>query len=269
MPKKITATTPTPAKGGKDKKTYKPKGKNENALFEKRPRSFHVGGDLPPKRDLTRFLKWPRYIKLQRQRRILLNRLKVPPTINQFSKALDKTAAQQLFKLLLKYRPETKIAKKKRLLEAAKAKAEKKEVDMKKPTSVKYGVNHVTTLVEQKKAKLVVIAHDVDPIELVVWLPTLCRKMEVPYVVVKGKSRLGSVVHQKTATAVAFTDVNKDDANTLKELATLAMDTYNKNNDLRRMWGGGKLGTKRIALLRKREKAVKREEASRQKAAAM
>lgn len=45
----------------------------------------------------------------------------------------------------------------------------------------------------QNKAQLVVIAHDVDPIELVVWLPALCRKMEIPYCIVKGKSRLGSV----------------------------------------------------------------------------
>lgn len=46
----------------------------------------------------------------------------------------------------------------------------------------------------QNKAQLVVIAHDVDPIELVVWLPALCRKMEIPYCIVKGKSRLGSVI---------------------------------------------------------------------------
>jgi hypothetical protein len=45
----------------------------------------------------------------------------------------------------------------------------------------------------QKKSQLVVIAHDVDPIELVVWLPALCRKMEIPYCIVKGKSRLGAV----------------------------------------------------------------------------
>jgi len=41
-------------------------------------------------------------------------------------------------------------------------------------------------------------AHDVDPIELVVFLPALCRKMGVPYVIVKGKARLGTVVHKKT-----------------------------------------------------------------------
>lgn len=36
----------------------------------------------------------------------------------------------------------------------------------KKPIVLKYGINHVTNLVEQKKAQLVVIAHDVDPIEV-------------------------------------------------------------------------------------------------------
>lgn len=53
---------------------------------------------------------------------------------------------------------------------------------------VKYGA-----FMFQNKAQLVVIAHDVDPIELVVWLPALCRKMGVPYAIVKGKSRLGQV----------------------------------------------------------------------------
>ena len=38
-----------------------------------------------------------------------------------------------------------------------------------------------------------VIAHDVDPIELVIWLPALCRKMGIPYCIVKGKARLGQV----------------------------------------------------------------------------
>jgi len=66
-----------------------------------------------------------------------------------------------------------------------------------KPLFVKYGLNHVTELIESKKAKLVIIAHDVDPIELVVWLPALCRKMNVPYVIIKGKARLGHVVHKK------------------------------------------------------------------------
>lgn len=56
---------------------------------------------------------------------------------------------------------------------------------------IKFGLKHVTTLIEEQKASLVVIAHDVSPIELVVWLPALCRKMGVPYCILKGKVRLG------------------------------------------------------------------------------
>ena len=60
--------------------------------------------------------------------------------------------------------------------------------EKKKPVVVKYGLNHITGLVESKKASLVVIAHDVDPIEMVVWLPALCKRMDVPYVIVKVKT---------------------------------------------------------------------------------
>lgn len=62
-----------------------------NPLFEKRPKNF-IGQDIS-KRDLTRFVKWPRYIWLQRQRAILYKQLKVPPAINQFTQALDRQTA--------------------------------------------------------------------------------------------------------------------------------------------------------------------------------
>lgn len=47
-------------------------------------------------------------------------------------------------------------------------------------------VNTVTTLVENKKGQLVVVAHIVDLIEPVFFLPTLCCKMPVPYYIIKG-----------------------------------------------------------------------------------
>ena len=72
-----------------------------------------------------------------------------------------------------------------RLLKEAEAQSSGKSTDKKKPVVVKYGLNHITSLVESGKAQLVVIAHDVDPIELVVWLPALCKKMNIPYVIVK------------------------------------------------------------------------------------
>ena len=175
----------------------------QNPLIEKRPRNFGIGQDIQPRRNLSRMVKWPEYVRLQRQKKILNLRLKVPPAIAQFANALDRNTAAQTFKLLNKYKPETKAEKKERLHKEATAVSEgkKKEDVSKKPYAVKYGLNHVVGLIENKKAGLVLIPNDVDPIELVIFLPALCRKMGVPYAIVKGKARLGVVVHEKVCSA--------------------------------------------------------------------
>lgn len=72
----------------------------KSPLFEKNARNFRIGGDIQPKRDLTRFVKWPKYIRHQRQKRILLQRLKVPPALNQFQKTLDKNQGKSLYSRL-------------------------------------------------------------------------------------------------------------------------------------------------------------------------
>jgi len=54
-----------------------------------RPKNFRIGNDIQPKRDMTRFVKWPKYVRIQRQKRILLKRLKVPPVLNQFTHTMD------------------------------------------------------------------------------------------------------------------------------------------------------------------------------------
>ncbi|XP_024017839.1 60S ribosomal protein L7a-2 [Morus notabilis] len=235
-----------------------------NPLFEKRPKQFGIGGALPPKRDLHRFVKWPKTVQIQRKKRILKQRLKVPPALNQFTKTLDKNLATSLFKLLLKYRPEDKAEKKERLLKRAQAEAEGKTAEAKKPIVVKYGLNHVTYLIEQNKAQLVVIAHDVDPIELVVWLPALCRKMEIPYCIVKGKSRLGSIVHKKTAAALCLTTVkNEDKLEFSKVLEAIKANFNDKYDEYRKKWGGGIMGSKSQAKTRAKEKLLAKEAAQR------
>lgn len=187
---------------------------------------------------MSRFVKWPKYIRIQRQKAVLQKRLKVPPPINQFTQTADKQTgtliyslnflvnqsekyyllvsnhddfcicylkgfedsftttlkylkftrefafsflfflnrsnkfvdvvlATTLFKLLEKYRPETAIQKKERLKARAEAKVAKKvDTPTKRPNTIRSGCNTVTSLVEQKKAQLVVIAHDVDPLEV-------------------------------------------------------------------------------------------------------
>lgn len=77
------------------------------------------------------------------------------------------STAREVVNLLNKYRPESKIARKLRLKKLAEDQAAGKDTILtKKPIVVQQGINKVTTLVEQKKAKLVVISHDVDPIEV-------------------------------------------------------------------------------------------------------
>merc|ERR1712095_201994 len=229
----------------------------KNPLFVARPRSFEIGQHIQPKRDLSRFVRWPKYIRLQRQKAVLQTRLKVPPPINQFSQALDKQTATQLFKLLDKYRPETKQDKKERLRERAEARAAGKDD---KPTKrgpvVRHGVNTVTTLVEKKKAKLVVIANDVDPIELVLFFPALCRKMGVPYCIVKNKARIGRVVRRKTTTCLAITNVESSDRTALNKLVDTVKTNYNERaKEIKKHWGGSSLGNKSTARINKQKKA--------------
>eukprot|EP00825_Cyclidium_porcatum_P026258 TRINITY_DN282_c0_g1_i25.p1 TRINITY_DN282_c0_g1~~TRINITY_DN282_c0_g1_i25.p1 ORF type:complete len:259 (+),score=58.69 TRINITY_DN282_c0_g1_i25:333-1109(+) len=251
------------AKGGKKKlgKSTKKTDKVKNPLFDSKPKSLRAGtGEFLGKRDLTRFVKWPRYILFQRQKRILLSRIKVPPQIHQFSHTLDKNQSQNLYKFLTKYIPESATQKKERLLEAAKQKQEGKIVEQKKPVTLKYGLNHITSLVENKQAKLVAIAHDVDPIELVLWLPQLCRKNEVPFCFIKGKALLGKLVHKKTATAVALTDVKPEDKSSLDIFQKAYRTLYLDNLDLKKQWGGNKLGIKSQHHKEKREKALEQEQ---------
>jgi len=266
MSGKKKAPAKAPAAAPSAKKESKKDWKSDHAhLFKKAPRDYRVGRDILAKRDLSRYVKWPRYVRIQRQRTILKKRLKVPPAINQFSRTLEKNQAQNLFKLLVKYRPETKDQKKKRLLESAKAEAKKEESEeakaAKKPKVIKYGLNHVTTLIENKKAQLVVIAHDVDPIELVVWLPALCRKFDIPYAIVKGKARLGYLVHKKTASVIALTDVKKEDQAALAQQITSFRALFNDNANDRKKWGGGVMGVKANHVTRYRQKLAEKEAA--------
>jgi large subunit ribosomal protein L7Ae len=183
----------------------------------------------------------------------------VPGQINQFTHTLERDQANKLFKLLSKYTPETKQEKRQRLKEEANNKNEKKEQkDSDKPMHIKFGLNHVTTLVENKKAQLVAIAHDVVPVEMMLHLPALCRKMDVAYCFVKGKARLGSLVHQKTATCLALTEVNKEDMHDLDNLQSFCKSTFNNNTGIRTVEGEPVFGIKNQQKRRRGKKRSKK-----------
>jgi large subunit ribosomal protein L7Ae len=315
--KQVAAKKAAPAKKPAGEKKPKLNQHQRIRMLIQRPaKIFRIGQDLPPKRDMTRCVRWPKYIRLQRQRHVLLKRLKMPPPLNHFNHTLDKTTATQLFKILHKYRPEEAQAKKRRRLEAAKLLAKAKRIDAakiadekahkaavakktpeapkkkaekrtgapvkpeapkmkpsavrdalatlsaKKPIFLKKGLNHVTSLVEKGKAQLVVIAHDVDPIELVVWLPALCRKKKIPYCVIKGKARLGALVHQKTAAVVALTNVRKEDRAEFDAVLEVCRSQYNDNAPLLKQWSEQKFGSKHREAEAKHLRRIAKEEAS-------
>eukprot|EP01063_Lacrimia_lanifica_P012242 TRINITY_DN1886_c0_g1_i1.p3 TRINITY_DN1886_c0_g1~~TRINITY_DN1886_c0_g1_i1.p3 ORF type:complete len:248 (+),score=149.48 TRINITY_DN1886_c0_g1_i1:75-818(+) len=235
-----------PAAAKKPVKTAVTAESAKNPLFVSRPKDFGVGNDIPPKRDVSRFVRWPKYIIRQRQKRVLERRLKVPPSLNLFRSTLDKQTKAELFKLLAKYKPETDKERTERLTkDAAAKKADAKATASKKRAMVKFGIQQVTRMIEEKRAKLVVIAHDVDPIEIVVWLPALCKAQGIPYCIVKGKAALGRLVGMKTTTCLCLDAVNNEDNSTFAKMTDACNSGFNSTYDEKKKhWGGCEMGRK-------------------------
>ncbi|KAE8699942.1 Detected protein of confused Function [Hibiscus syriacus] len=90
----------------------------------------------------------------------------------------------------------------------------------------------------------------------------LCRKMEVPYCIVKGKSRLGSIVHKKTASVSCLTTVkNEDKLDFSKILEAIKANFNDKYDEYRKKWGGGVMGSKSQARTKAKEKLLAKEAA--------
>lgn len=72
--------------------------------------------------------------------------------------------------------------------------------------------------------------------------------------------RLGKLVHKKTATAVCLTAVRPEDKHSLEKVSDAVKTNYNERQDeIRRHWGGGIMGGKSQAKVAKLEKAKAKE----------
>jgi large subunit ribosomal protein L7Ae len=85
---------------------------------------------------------------------------------------------------------------------------------------VKKGTNEATKAVERSQAKLVVIAEDVDPPEVIAHLPLLCDERKIPYVFVPEKNKLGSAVGIDVSCAAACILREGEAAGLIKEIIT-------------------------------------------------
>jgi len=75
------------------------------------------------------------------------------------------------------------------------------------------GSNEATKQVERSQAKLVVMAEDVTPEEILAHMPVLCEEKNIPYAYVPSKEELGNAagLHVGTA-AIAVVNPGKDKA---------------------------------------------------------
>jgi large subunit ribosomal protein L7Ae len=72
---------------------------------------------------------------------------------------------------------------------------------------VRIGTNEVTKSSERAEAKLVVMAEDVDPVEILAHVPMLCEEKRIPYLYVPKKQRLGqSAGLTKSAASIAVVE---------------------------------------------------------------
>jgi large subunit ribosomal protein L7Ae len=92
---------------------------------------------------------------------------------------------------------------------------------------VRVGTNEVTKSSERAEAKLVVMAEDVDPVEILVHIPMLCEEKRIPYLYVGKKQRLGQAVGlSKSAASVAI--VEPGEAKALLDELALAFQSLKK-----------------------------------------
>jgi large subunit ribosomal protein L7Ae len=92
---------------------------------------------------------------------------------------------------------------------------------------VRVGTNEVTKSTERSEAKLIVMAEDVDPVEILVHIPMLCEEKRIPYIYVPKKQRLGqSAGLSKSAASIAI--VEAGEAKVLLDEITQAYPTLKK-----------------------------------------
>ena len=161
-----------------------------------------VGQDIQPKKDLTRFVKWPNTFAFSARRSSSASASKSLPPLSSSRTRSTRTPPRSCSSCSTstvrrrsrrRRRPLSGRRHRRRCVLVVDGVGVHRidyssTQDSKKPLFVKYGLNHTVALIEAKKASLVVIARDVDTIELVVFLSALCRRMGVPYVIVSGRS---------------------------------------------------------------------------------
>jgi large subunit ribosomal protein L7Ae len=83
---------------------------------------------------------------------------------------------------------------------------------------LKIGTNEVTKVIERGTAKLVVVAKDVNPPEITMHIPLLCKEKDVLCATVPSREELGSAAGLTVPTASVAVIAEGEAKNIIKEL---------------------------------------------------
>jgi len=85
---------------------------------------------------------------------------------------------------------------------------------------IRKGTNEATKSIERGRAKLVVLAENVEPPEIVAHIPLLSEERKAPYVYVPDKRRIGEAVGLPVGAAAATIEDPGDAAKLLDEIVS-------------------------------------------------
>ena len=85
---------------------------------------------------------------------------------------------------------------------------------------IRKGTNEVTKAIERGTAKLVVVAKDVTPPEVIMHLPLLCKEKSILCIQVPSKEELGAAAGLQVSTSSVAVVEAGESANIIKELSS-------------------------------------------------
>ena len=86
-------------------------------------------------------------------------------------------------------------------------------------SKIRKGMNEVTKAIERNLAKLVVMAEDVSPPEILFHVPLLCDEKKIPFAYLSTKKELGGAVRiNVSSSAIAIENVGTGNDNVLNSI---------------------------------------------------
>ena len=86
-------------------------------------------------------------------------------------------------------------------------------------SKIRKGMNEVTKSIERSQAKIVVMAEDVSPPEILYHVPLLCEEKKIPYAYLSTKKNLGNAVKLNIgASAIAVENAGSGNEKALADL---------------------------------------------------